>query len=190
MLHFDKKIYILLRKSNHGQNTENKTKNMKSIRKLSFYLFIIVFVFVFLGCSKAKRVSGTYDGVTTIGGTVFVVTPNYDEYEFPISSETKNVKFEITKGNDRNKIILKQVAGDENDQFQTTGIVNKNKITLDSFDIFLGYKDLSVKVKVNDMTGTIDDGLFTYDYTYSYYQSYNGASLNIKMKASGSAQKE
>ncbi len=163
---------------------------MKSMYKQSFYLLVILLLAGFSACSKVKPLVGTYEGVTTNSGTYKLVIPEYDEISEAIPPENKSVIFEITKGNKKNQIILKQIAGNDKEQFQTTGIVNKKEVVFDSFDIGLGYENIQVSVKVYNMKGTFDDGLFTYDYTYKYAQSLFGYSVSINMKANGEAQKK
>ncbi|OQA91696.1 MAG: hypothetical protein BWY27_00542 [Bacteroidetes bacterium ADurb.Bin234] len=162
---------------------------MKKISEFSVYMLIIVLFISFSACNKAKPLIGTYEGVTTTSGKYKFIIPDYDEMEDVIPSENKNVTFEITKGSEKNQIILKQTGGESDEQFQTTGIINGKNVAFEPFDISIGYGDINVKVQANDMSGTFDDGLFTYNYSYNYYQSLMGASISIRMKASGNAQK-
>lgn len=162
---------------------------MKKESEFSVYILIIVLLTAFAACSKVKPFVGTYEGVTTTNGKYKFIIPGYDKVEDDIPTENNNVTFEITKGINKNQIVLKQTAGDTEEQFQTTGTINGKNVTFEPFDISIGYGDINVNVQAYDMSGTFDDGLFTYDYTYNYNQSLLGASVSIRMKANGSAQK-
>ena len=74
-----------------------------------------------------KPLVGTYEGVTTNSGTYKLVIPEYDEISEAIPPENKSVIFEITKGNKKNQIILKQIAGNDKEQFQLQALSIKRK---------------------------------------------------------------
>lgn len=162
---------------------------MKKVNEFSVYMLIIMLLAAFSACSKVKPFVGTYDGVTTTNGKYKLIIPGYDKVEDVIPSENNNVTFEITKGSEKNQIVLRQTAGETEEQFQTTGTIDGKNVTFEPFDISIGYGDIHVNVQAFDMSGTFDDGLFIYNYTYNYNQSLMGASVSIHMKASGSAQK-
>lgn len=162
---------------------------MKKVNEFSVYMLVILIFISFSACNKVKPLVGTYEGVTTTSGKYKLVIPDYDEVEDIIPSENKNVTFEITKGSEKNQIILKQTAGETDEQFQTTGTVDGKNVAFEPFDVSIGYGGINVKVQAYDLSGTFDDGLFTYNYTYNYNQSIMGASVSIRMKANGSAQK-
>ena len=162
---------------------------MKKVSEFSVYMLIILLLTAFAACSKVKPFIGTYEGVTTTNGKIKTSIPGYDQAEIIIPTESNNVTFEITKGSQKNQIILKQTAGDTEDQFQTTGTINGKNVAFEPFDISIGYGDINFKIQANDMSGTFDDGLFAYNYSCNYNQSLMGASVSMRMKASGSAQK-
>jgi hypothetical protein len=141
-------------------------------------------------CSKTRSFIGTYDGITIANGSVAIVIPGYIENYEELPEEKQNIRFVISKGQDKNKIVLKQVYGETEDQFEAIGIVNDNKVSFLPFTVPISYGDISVDAQVLDMKGTLKDGKLTYDYTYSYAQFFSGASISINMKANGTAEKQ
>lgn len=163
---------------------------MKKINALFVSIVLIIFALNLTSCSKARSYIGTYDGVTTTKGTVAIVIPGYIETNEDIPKENKNVNFVISKGNDNNKIVLKQTSGKSEDQFQAIGVVNKNTVDFLPFEMSVSYLGIKTDVTVLDMEGTLNDGQFTYSYSYSFGQNLAGYSMNIKMKACGTAEKQ
>jgi len=164
--------------------------NMKKTKSLVLFICLIGLVLSISSCSKTRSFIGTYDGVTTTNGSVAIVIPGYIENNEELPEEKNNIRFVISKGKDKNKIVLKQVYGTAEDQFEAVGIVNDNKVAFLPFTVPISYADISVDAQVLDMKGTLKDGKLTYEYTYSYSQYFSGASISINMKANGTAEKQ
>lgn len=163
---------------------------MKKTAALFTSIILIIFALNLTSCSKTRSFIGTYDGVTTSSGTVAIVIPGYIDSNEDIPKEDKNVSFVITKGNDKNKIVLKQIDGTSDEQFEAIGIVNDNTVSFLPFTMPVSYMDIKMDATVLDMEGTINDGQFTYSYTYSFGQDLAVASISVKMKAYGTAEKQ
>ncbi len=163
---------------------------MKKLKLLSIYLFLFLLVWSFSSCSKTKSFIGTYDGVTNTSGTAYFSIPGYGETNEDIPADQQNVTFEISKGEDNNKIVLKQTSGDVNQQFEAIGVVNDKTATFLPFTIPLSYANINVDAQVTDMVATVEDGTLTYSYSYSYYQSLMGATISIRINANGTAEKK
>lgn len=163
---------------------------MKKNTSLAIFTCLIGLLLSISSCSKTRSFIGTYDGVTTTNGSVAIVIPGYIENYEDLPEENKNIRFVITKGEDKNKIVLKQIYGSADDQFEAIGIVNDNKVTFLPFTVPITYADIAVDAQVLDMKGTLKDGRLSYEYTYAYSQYFSGASISINMSAKGSAEKQ
>lgn len=162
---------------------------MKNVKLTSICLVLTILTLYLASCSKTKSFIGTYNGVTTTSGTAYISIPDYAETNETIPGEQQNVTFEITKGSENNKIVLKQVNGTSDQQFEAIGVVDDKTATFLPFTMPLKYGPISVNVQVSDMTATVEDGTLTYTYSFGYYYSLLGT-VNITVNASGSAEKK
>jgi len=149
---------------------------------------LIIIVLQMSSCNKATVFVGTYDGVTTTSGTLRTEAEGYPPIYDKIPAETETVRFVISKGKGKNKIVLKQVAGDENQHFEAIGIVSKKTVTFLPFKLPFKYKGMVVNVDVSDMKAELDKNTLTYSYSFGYKQEL-GMYVNISMQANGSAVK-
>lgn len=150
---------------------------------------LIIIVLQMSSCNKATVFVGTYDGVTTTSGTLRAKIEGYMDTREEIPAETKTVRFVISKGDGKNKILLKQVAGDEDEHFEAIGTVSKKTVTFLPFKLPYKYGEIVVDVDVSDMKAELDKNTLTYSYSYGYSQVLPGVSVNISMHANGSAVK-
>ncbi len=154
-------------------------------------IFLMTIIVVQMNsCNKASLLTGTYDGITTTKGNVKIQISGYIDTDEEIPVEYENVSFVITKGADKNKIILKQVNASNEQELEAIGIVNNQTVTFLPFTMPISYSGIKVDAEVSDMTAHFNKGTMTYSYTYGYSQILPGAYVNIAMQASGSAIKQ
>ncbi len=162
---------------------------MKRIKKTCIFLSLIALSFMYIACGKTHAFVGTYDGVTTTEGEISVYAQGYIDETQEITDSKQNVRFEISKGKEKNKIVLKQTQGDENSQFEAVGIVDGKEVTFLPFTMPIAYGEIKTDVQVIDMKAAVDDGELTYSYSYGHTQDLGFISFRIKMKAKGIAKK-
>lgn len=162
---------------------------MKRIKKTCIFLTLTALSLMYIACGKSNAFVGTYDGITTTEGEISVYIQDYIDEKQEITDSKQNVRFEISKGKEKNKIVLKQTQGDEKSQFEAVGIVDGNNVTFLPFTMPIAYGEIKTDVQVIDMEAVINDGVLTYSYSYGHTQNLGFISFQITMKAKGIAEK-